>query len=124
LFPLAGFFQRTVAAGAGGAASPSTYVNSIYISALNQVIGQINIPIYRGGGGGGGVLISGVIPAQSAQAGTSEGISDPTTWHQEAWVTVGGDPGQGLGAGGGGGTRRRGDGGQGASGVVYIEWSP
>jgi hypothetical protein len=122
-FPLSGFSQHTVAAGAGGDPSPSVPVNMFTIPGRGTFT-QHTDHYRRGGGGGGGVIISGYTPAQSAEAGTSEDFSDTTTWPHDAWVTVGGQPGQGFGAGGGGGARRRGAGGQGASGVVYIEWSP
>jgi hypothetical protein len=123
LFPLSGFSQRSIAAGAGGNHSSSFPYSFVTIPGLGT-FSQVTQNYNRGGGGGGGVTISDTTPAQSAQAGTSDPLSDPDAWPGDAWVTEGGHSGQGFGAGGGGGARRLGVGGQGASGVVYVEWSP
>jgi Flp pilus assembly pilin Flp len=127
-FPLSGFSQRSVAAGAGGSRSLSTAYSPVTIPGRGTFT-QDTADYRRGGGGGGGVTISGATPAQSAGAGTSVPLSDPQAWPNDAWVTEGGHPGVGFGAGGGGGARGygptgQGIGGQGASGVVYVEWRP
>lgn len=115
---LDGLTQRTVSAGPGGLAGTSPQGGSA-----------------SGGGGGGGILISGASPAAAATAGAAVGTG-----------VQGGRPGGGFGAGGGGANTHQetgqigtdpdtgepifgtvalssGNGGTGASGGIYVEWS-
>jgi hypothetical protein len=99
---LAGFTQRTVTSAAGGLAGTAPGGTAA-----------------RGGGGAGGVSISGAAPAVAATAGGAVG------------GTQAGRPGGGFGAGGGGSNVHSHSGiwfnsgppGDGASGVIYVEWS-
>ena len=91
-------------ANGGTGAGFDSYASITEVTITNGSGGSGGVGDYRGGGGGGGVIVGG--------AGTSLA---------QAGASAPGNPGQGYGAGGGGASNSA-AGGNGAPGIVYVEW--